>query len=199
MGEIEVLINQLNGVKQAVVVAREGADGQKRLVAYLVATDGHVVKSGIRAQLEEQLPDYMMPSAFVWLDELPKTTSGKVDKKQLPAPEQKRPDLAVAYRKPRTPLEQTIAGLWIDLLQVDKVGLDDNFFELGGNSLLAQKTVAALKLHQQTLPVTKLYQFPTIAGIANFLQPQKRNQLPEQRRVPKASLKKKGHLRNRPT
>ncbi|GAB4045354.1 amino acid adenylation domain-containing protein [Spirosoma litoris] len=176
LGEVEVIINQLTGVKQAVVVAREGNDGQKRLVAYLVAIDAHVSKASIRTQLEQQLPDYMMPSAFVWLDELPKTSSGKVDKKQLPAPEQKRPDLAVAYQKPRTDLERKIAGLWAELLQIDKVGLDDNFFELGGNSLLAQKTVAQLKQQQQTLPVTKLYQYPTIAGIVTYLQPQKTEQ-----------------------
>ncbi|QMW05862.1 polyketide synthase [Spirosoma foliorum] len=176
LGEVEVIINQLTGVKQAVVVAREGNDGQKRLVAYLVAIDAQVSKASIRTQLEQQLPDYMMPSAFVWLDELPKTSSGKVDKKQLPGPEQKRPDLAVPYQKPRTDLERKIAGLWAELLQIDKVGLDDNFFELGGNSLLAQKTVAQLKQQQQTLPVTKLYQYPTIAGIVTYLQPQKTEQ-----------------------
>ncbi|QDK79695.1 amino acid adenylation domain-containing protein [Spirosoma sp. KCTC 42546] len=173
LGEVEVSINQLPGVKQAVIVAREGTDSQKRLVAYLVATNDQVAKSGIRTQLEQQLPDYMMPSAFVWLDELPKTSSGKVDKKQLPAPERKRPELDIAYRKPKSELEQTIARIWIDLLQVDKVGLDDNFFELGGNSLLAQKTVASLKQYEQTLPVTKLYQFPTVAGIAGYLNPLK--------------------------
>ena len=176
LGEIEVIISQLTGVKQSVVVARESDDGQKRLVAYVVATDGQVAKTSLRAQLEQQLPDYMMPSAFVWLDELPKTSSGKVDKKQLPAPERKRPELDVAYRKPRTELERSIASLWINLLQVDKIGLDDNFFELGGNSLLAQKTVTSLKQQKHILPVTKLYQYPTIAGMAAYLQSQKSEQ-----------------------
>ncbi|QIP11495.1 amino acid adenylation domain-containing protein [Spirosoma aureum] len=172
LGELEVIINQLQGVKQAVVVAREGIGGQKQLIAYLVSSGETKENVGIRKELEQRLPDYMMPSAFVWMDDFPKTSSGKVDKKKLPAPEQKRPELAVTYRKPKTSLEQTIANVWATLLQLDKVGLDDNFFELGGNSLLAQKIVAALKQEQQSLPVTKLYQYPTIAGIARYLQPQ---------------------------
>ncbi|GAB3899445.1 polyketide synthase [Spirosoma agri] len=171
LGELEVVINQIDGVKQAVVVAREGADGNKRLVAYLVSTTDHQDSLGVRKALEQGLPDYMMPSAFVWMDDFPKTTSGKVDKKKLPNPEQKRPELAVVYRKPKTEIERTVAAIWADLLQLDKVGLDDNFFELGGNSLLAQKIVAALKEKQYTLPVTKLYQYPTVEGITRYLQP----------------------------
>ena len=171
LGEVEVIVSQIVGIKQAVVVAREGADGQKRLVAYLVSANGQVNESVLRRELEQCLPDYMIPSAFVWLNDLPKTSSGKVDKKNLPMPERKRPELAVAYRKPKTVLEITVARIWADLLQVDKIGLDDNFFELGGNSLLAQKTVSALAQERHTLPVTKLYQYPTITGIARYLQP----------------------------
>ena len=113
----------------------------------------------------------MIPSAFVWMDELPKTSSGKVDKKLLPKPEIKRPDLGVLYKAPATKMEKAIADCWVTLLQLDKVGLHDNFFELGGNSLLALKTVTRLKeLHQYHLPITKLYQYPTISGIAAFLE-----------------------------
>lgn len=171
LGEVELIISQLPGVKQVVAVARDGADEQKQLVAYVVPTDESVVKSDIRTQLAEQLPNYMMPSAFVWLDELPKTSSGKVDKKRLPEPALNRPELGVSYRKPKTELEQTLARVWGQALQVDKVGVDDNFFELGGNSLLAQKTVAALQAAHYTLPVTKLYQYPTVAGVARYLEP----------------------------
>lgn len=171
LGEVEVVLNHTTGIQQAVVVAREDKSGQKQLVAYLIASSGQPDTSMVRKELNQRLPDYMTPSAFVWLDEFPQTTSGKVDKKQLPAPERKRAELSVAYRKPKTPLEQTIAAIWTGILEVDKVGLDDNFFELGGNSLLAQKTVAALQQQQHTLPVTKLYQFPTIAGIVRYLQP----------------------------
>ncbi|GAB3718552.1 amino acid adenylation domain-containing protein [Spirosoma lituiforme] len=171
LGEIEVILNHTAGIKQAVVLARETADAQKQLIAYLIASPAYTDTATIRRELEQRLPEYMMPSAFVWMDEFPKTSSGKVDKKQLPEPSRDRPEQTSAYRKPRTKLEQTIAGIWSTLLRIDKIGLDDNFFELGGNSLLAQKTVAALAHEQYVLPVTKLYQYPTVAGIVLYLHP----------------------------
>jgi len=170
-GEIEVLLNQQSGIQQAVVIAREDSPGQKRLVAYLISSNGRKDTMSIRQAIEKHLPDYMIPSAFVWMDELPKTSSGKVDKKLLPKPEIKRPELSVLYKAPGTKIEKVIADCWMALLQLDKVGLHDNFFELGGNSLLALKTVAALKLqHRYELPITKLYQHPTVSGISNFLE-----------------------------
>jgi amino acid adenylation domain-containing protein len=170
LGEIEVVLNQTPGIKQAVVMAWNSVAGQQ-LVAYLISADGQSDTLAVRKAVDQRLPDYMLPSAFVWLDDFPKTSSGKVDKKRLPAPERKRPESAGPYRKARTELEKAIERIWVSLLELDKIGLDDNFFELGGNSLLAQKTVVGLKQVNQTLPITKLYQFPTIAGVANFLQP----------------------------
>ncbi|QKZ13419.1 polyketide synthase [Spirosoma sp. KUDC1026] len=170
LGEIEVVLNQTPGIKQAVVMARSGPAGQQ-LIAYLISADGQSDILAVRNAIDQRLPDYMLPSAYVWLNDFPKTSSGKVDKKRLPAPERKRPESAGPYRKPRTELEKTIERIWVSLLELDTVGLDDNFFELGGNSLLAQKTVAGLKQEKLTLPITKLYQFPTIAGVANYLQP----------------------------
>lgn len=177
LGEVEAIINQLEGVQQAVVVAREGADAQKQLIAYLVPATTALETSVVRHQLEQRLPDYMLPAAIIWLKELPKTTSGKVDKQQLPAPERTRPALSVAFRRPKTALEKRIAQVWSHVLQIDTVGLDDNFFELGGNSLLAQKTVAQLKGQQITLPITKLYQYPTVAGIIGFLEQRTHSQV----------------------
>jgi amino acid adenylation domain-containing protein len=170
LGEIEVLINQLNDIQQAIVVAREDVIGQKRLVAYLVSAKNEPNTAYVRKSIEQQLPDYMVPSAFVWLNELPKTTSGKVDRKALPKPDMERPELSVLYKAPSTPLEKNITGVWMELLLLDKIGIDDNFFQLGGNSLLALKTVAALK-HRFNLevPITKLYQFPTVSGIVNLV------------------------------
>jgi amino acid adenylation domain-containing protein len=172
-GEIELLLNQQPGLKQAVVIAREDLSGQKRLVAYLVSSDHSKDLQSLRHSIEKQLPDYMMPSAFVWMDELPKTTSGKIDKKNLPEPQMKRPDLSVIYKAPVKKIEKNISSCWSRLLGLDRVGLNDNFFELGGNSLLALKTIAELKqLYLYNLPITKLYQFPTVAGITNYLQPE---------------------------
>jgi amino acid adenylation domain-containing protein len=170
IGEIEVLISQLDNIKQAVVTAPADAAGQKRLVAYLVASGDKEDTETVRKSLEEQLPDFMLPSAYVWLKELPKTTSGKVDRKVLPKPDIKRPELDVFYKAPSNQTEKSIAVVLIELLQFDKVGVDDNFFQLGGNSLLALKTVALLKQRfNYEVPITKLYQYPTIAGIAKLI------------------------------
>ncbi|MES2061088.1 MAG: amino acid adenylation domain-containing protein [Bacteroidota bacterium] len=171
VGEIEVLLNQLDGISQSVVVAREDVPGQKRLVAYLVASGGKKDIAFLRDSIEQKLPDYMMPSAFVWVDGFAKTTSGKVDRNALPAPDTQRPELSVLYQAPNTIAEKRIAAIWAELLQLDKVGVFDNFFELGGNSILALKTVAALKKqYNYTLPITKLYQYPTVNGIASYLE-----------------------------
>ncbi|OUJ73689.1 type I polyketide synthase [Hymenobacter crusticola] len=170
LAEVEVAITELGGVKQAVVVAQETASGQKQLVAYLVASATQQDTPAIRKALAAKLPDYMVPSAFMWMDDFPKTSSGKVDKKLLPKLEGRRPELATLYRKPTTLVEKNIASTLSELLGIDKVGLDDNFFELGGNSLLAQRTVAVLKgQHNYILPVTKLYQYPTIEKIVTYL------------------------------
>ena len=170
-GEIEVVLNQQKGIQQAIVVAREDVPGQKRLIAYLVSSDGKKDTPLIRQAIEQHLPDYMIPSAFVWIHELPKTSSGKVDKKLLPIPQIKRPELSVLYKAPTTASQKKIAQSFMDVLQLDKVGIEDNFFELGGNSLLALKTVARLKeAYKLDLPITKLYQHPTVRGIVQFLE-----------------------------
>jgi amino acid adenylation domain-containing protein len=171
VGEIEVLLNQLEGIQQSVVAAREDVPGQKRLIAYLVSSGEKKDIAYLRESIEQKLPDYMMPSAFVWVDGFSKTTSGKIDRNALPAPDMQRPELSVLYQTPVTVVEKQVANLWAELLQLDKVGIFDNFFELGGNSILALKTVATLKkLYNHSLPITKLYQYPTISGIASYLE-----------------------------
>lgn len=170
IGEIEVLINQLNDIQQAVVVAREDVPGSKRLVAYMISGNDKPDTDYVRKSIEKQLPDFMHPSAYVWVKEFPKTTSGKVDRKVLPKPDLKRPELSVLYKAPSTPIEKNITNIWMELLLLDKIGTDDNFFELGGNSLLALKTVAELKhKFNYEVPITKLYQFPTINGLVNLI------------------------------
>ncbi len=170
LGEVEVVLNQLENIRQAIVIAREDAAGQKRLIAYLISSTKEQNTAEIRKSLEHQLPDFMLPSAYVWINELPKTTSGKVDRKALPNPGLERPDLAVLYKAQSTRMEKNIIGVWNSLLQIDKIGIDDDFFLLGGNSLLALKTVAALKQELNLdVPITKLYQYPTISGLVSFL------------------------------
>lgn len=189
LGEIEVALTRQTGVRQAVVVAREDAPGLKRLIAYVVPETPDLDLNEVRKTLTAQLPDFMWPAQFVALDEIPQTTAGKVDKKRLPNPQVQRPELSVLYRKPVTTLEKLITNLWADLLQLDRVGVDDNFFELGGNSLLAQKTIAGLQQQGYTLPITKLYQYPTVkqlaetVGIAPANRPHHRRFGSEQRSV----------------
>ncbi|MCX2479527.1 amino acid adenylation domain-containing protein [Pedobacter sp. MC2016-15] len=169
LGEIEVQLNNIEGIKQAIVISKNDTAGQSRLLAYLVSANGTENTVEVRKYLEEQLPDYMIPSAFVWMQDLPKTSSGKVDKKALPAPERKRPELSVLYLAPKTPDEKKIAAAWASVLELDTVGINDNFFELGGNSLLALKTVSLLRsAHHMELPITKLYQFPSISQITKY-------------------------------
>lgn len=169
VGEIEAILARQPAVEQVVVIAREDVPGQKQLVAYLILS-AEKDPATLRHAVAESLPDFMMPAHFVLLSELPRTTSGKVDRLALPKPSSERPILSVLYRAPQTTTEKQLATLWMSLLQLDQVGIDDNFFDLGGNSLLAQQTVAQLaQQHSLTLPVTKLYQFPTVAGIARFL------------------------------
>ena len=175
LGEIEVTISKQENIKQAVVIAREDVPGQKMLVAYIISNSNERNEALLRKGISKTLPDYMVPSTIVWMTEFPKTSSGKVDRKSLPKPEFSRPELGVLYKKPVSIIEKNISQIWSEILQIEKIGTDDNYFELGGNSLLAQKAVSLLKLrHNYDLPITKLYQFPTIAGIQNYLHPEKK-------------------------
>ena len=140
LGEVEVLLKDHAGVRDAVVVAREDEPGQRHLVAYFVSGDG-TAPEDLRSFLQGKLPSYMIPAAFVELDALPITTSGKVDRKALPKPERQLP----GYRAPRTPEEEILCGIYADLLSLERVGIDDNFFSLGGHSLLAMQLASRVR------------------------------------------------------
>ncbi len=175
LGEVEIAISKLPHIKQAVVVASTHFSAQPQLIAY-VQTDNITLKNdtSFREKVSSVLPEYMLPSYYVWVNEFPKTSSGKVNKKALPVPEYKRPSNAPIYKKPKTEVQKHIAKIWSDILRIPKIGIADNFFEMGGTSLLAQKTVSALRLnYQYEVPIIKLYQHPTIAELANFLEPKK--------------------------
>ena len=113
----------------------------------------------------------MIPSAFVRLDELPLTPNGKIDRKALPEPDQDRPELGNIYQAPRTPIEESIASVWAEVLKVDKIGIHDNFFELAGHSLLATRVISRLRaVFQVDLPLRCLFETPTIFGLAHRAQ-----------------------------
>ena len=168
LGEIETILARHPGVREAVVVAREDVPGDAHLVAYLVAGQHQAPSvTELRSFLEQKLPDYMVPSVLVWLDALPLTANGKVDRRALPAPEQTRPELDGDFIAPRTPEEKLLAGIWAEVLGVERVGIHDNFFELGGNSLSATRVIARLPEELQSrLPLRRIFEAPTIARLA---------------------------------
>jgi amino acid adenylation domain-containing protein len=172
LGEIEAVLSQHPAVQQAVVLARDDIPGDKRLIAYIVNANGSAPSAhDLRSYLQQKLPDYMMPSAFVFLDTLPLTPNGKLDRKALPAPDQSRADFDDAFVAPRTPVEEILANIWADVLKLDKVGIHDNFFHLGGHSLLATQVVSRVNhSFQINLPLRRLFETPTIAGLADFIQ-----------------------------
>ncbi|WP_139340900.1 non-ribosomal peptide synthetase, partial [Pseudomonas sp. KK4] len=169
LGEIEALIGAQPGVRQSVVLAREDVPGDKRLVAY-VTCDGPAHVDGWRKTLGAALPDYMVPSAFVVLVELPLTDNGKLNRKALPAPDlQAAPD---AQDPPRTPAEQQLAALWAELLNVPltQIGRDSHFFYLGGHSLLAAVLFARLRQQFATVPALRsVFEHPTLEALAALL------------------------------
>jgi len=172
LGEIEATLGQHPAVQEAIVLARDDDGTGARLAAYVVPvrTEPAPTTSDLLRFLQARLPDYMMPAAFMLLDTLPLTPSGKVDRRALPIPDANRPDLEVAYLAPRTPLEQVLAQIWEDVLGVERVGVHDNFFELGGHSLLAIQVVSRIRAALHTdLPLRRLFETPTIDGLATSL------------------------------
>jgi hypothetical protein len=171
LGEIEAALARHPAVRQSVTVVREDAPGDQRLVAYLVPRQPDAVRvDELRQFLLAWLPDHMVPAVFVCLDALPQTPHGKIDRRALPAPAGDRPELRTSYVAPRTRLERVIAGIWRELLQVDKVGLRDNFFDLGGNSLLLVRAHARLcRTLDVTLPVIAMLEHPTVGALAALL------------------------------
>ncbi|PYF76881.1 polyketide synthase [Pedobacter nutrimenti] len=167
LAEIENVLREAPGVNQCAVIARTYDEQDKQLYAYVV-TDNTYTKNGALNYLHTKLPDYMVPPFLYELDHIPLTGNGKTDKDALPRMDASEL-LSSLYNPPKTALEKELTTIWKDLLQVKRTGIDDNFFELGGNSLLAQKLVLLLKNTDHYLPVAKLYQYPTIAGIAAFL------------------------------
>ncbi|HEU4886738.1 MAG TPA: amino acid adenylation domain-containing protein, partial [Thermoanaerobaculia bacterium] len=171
LGEIEAKLSQCAGVREAVVLAREDAAGDKRLVAYLVPQDGVVLEAvALRAALQSQLPEYMVPSAFVFLEALPLTPNGKLDRKALPAP-QTSALIAREYEAPEGEVEQTLAALWQELLRVERVGRHDRFFELGGHSLLAMKLTSHIRAaFGVELPLRQLFANSTLSALAEVVR-----------------------------
>ncbi|MBE7553881.1 MAG: amino acid adenylation domain-containing protein [Anaerolineales bacterium] len=171
VAEIEMALLGHPAVKEAVVVAQEDVPTDKHLVAYLVPKEPAPTISELHCFLKEKLPDYMLPSTFVMQKALPLTSTGKIDRHILPPPDPVRPNLNGMYVAPRTPVEQRLAGIWIQLLRLEQVGVHDNFFELGGHSLLAIQVISRLReAFQVELSLRNLFEAPTVASLAERIE-----------------------------
>ena len=168
LGEIEAVLAQHQAVRQVVVLAREDMPGDKRLVAYVLPAAGDAPVTGeLRDYLRQKLPEHMVPSAFVLLNGFPRTSSGKVDRSALPAPDQQSSEAPSTYVAPRGAVERLLASICTEVLGVERIGAHDDFFTLGGHSLLATRVIARLETALGVeLPVRLLFEAPTIAGLA---------------------------------
>ena len=161
LGEVQAALAGLDGVEQAVVIAREDRPGDKRLVGYVTGTAD---PAAARARLAERLPAYMVPAAVVVMDALPLTVNGKLDTRALPAPEYQDTD---HYRAPTSAVEEILAGIYAQVLGLERVGVDDSFFDLGGDSLSAMRVVAAVNTGLDAgLAVRAVFEAPTVAQLA---------------------------------
>ncbi|HEX7182532.1 MAG TPA: amino acid adenylation domain-containing protein [Thermoanaerobaculia bacterium] len=175
LGEIEAHLVQHPAVREAAVTAREDLPGSRRLVAYIVPLQpGRPGNEGLRdelpAYLRGRLPEYMVPSAVVVMDALPLNANGKVDRRALPEPDWER-SRGKGYAAPRGPLEELLAGIFAEVLRTEAVGADDDFFGLGGHSLLATQVISRVReLCRVELPLRRLFEAPTVAGLAAHVE-----------------------------
>lgn len=166
--EIEAALRKHAGIRQTAIVPYDDASGEKRLAAYFVSGQT-LAPEDLRRSLTEQLPEYMVPSAFVRVDEIPLTANGKVDLKALPSPEQQAP-AEHKFVAPRNSDEEKLVGIWQEVLKMDRVGVTDNFFELGGHSLLATQIISRIRsTFKVQMPLHSFLESPTVAGLAEKL------------------------------
>ncbi|MGY8686713.1 MAG: condensation domain-containing protein, partial [Verrucomicrobiales bacterium] len=170
LGEIENVLNQHPQVREAVVLAREDQPGDKRLAGYIVSNGTPPSIEELRQTLKLKVPDYMVPSGFVYLAEFPLTPNGKLDRKALTAPESDRPDLDSLYVAPTSEAEQVIARIWMEVLCGEQVGVDYNFFELGGDSILSIQIISKCRKAGYALSPKHLFDYQTVAELAHAAQ-----------------------------
>jgi myxalamid-type nonribosomal peptide synthetase MxaA len=169
LGEIESVLLNHSAVQETVVVAREGASGDKKLIAYLVINqDRSTTANELQMFLKEKLPEYMVPASFVILEQMPRTPNGKVDRKALPTPDSlNQMGLGNTYVPPRTPTEEILTHIWADVLGIERVGIHDDFFALGGHSLLMTPlTLKIRQMFQIKLSMREFFAEPTVAELA---------------------------------
>ncbi len=186
LGEIEAALGEHPNIQQTAVITHTDDFNQKQLIAYYVLQGETALTVDIlRLFLQQKLPDYMIPSAFIPLEAMPLTSNGKIDRKSLPEPDITRPDLAQSYIGSRSPQEQILVEIWSSVLQLKRVGIHDNFFDLGGHSLLATQVISRIeKAIGISLPLRTIFEKPTIAGLSAALNQLSRPDAPPPPIVP---------------
>ncbi|WP_323379541.1 amino acid adenylation domain-containing protein, partial [Streptomyces durbertensis] len=187
LGEIEAALSRRGGIRQAVVIVRNDlGNDQADLVAYLVPEEGTGTPSTseLREALAEDLPGYMIPRNFVFLDELPLTSQGKLDHRALPAPGGERPDMAVEFEPALPGVEEQLAGIWSEVLGVDRVGRHDNFFDLGGDSIRSIQVLGQARAQGVAFELQDLFRTPTLAGLAEVAEASGDSAVPGRLREP---------------
>jgi acyl carrier protein len=171
-GEVTAVLSQHPAIRECVVVGRQDEQDQPYLAAYVVTPSKHsVTGSELRVFLSERLSAAMVPTAYVFLKQLPLTANGKLDRRALPAPERRSAEIEKIFVAPRTPVEQTLAEIWSEILQVERVGIDDNFFDLGGHSLLATQVMSRVRtVFEIEIPLRSLFESPSVAGLAERIE-----------------------------
>ena len=182
VAEVETALRQHEKIKEVAVVGRSDPSGNSRLVAYVVpAAKIETSASTLRQFLSHKLPDYMIPASFIFLECLPVTPNGKINRRLLPEPGRSRPDLATPMASPRNDVEQELVRVWAEVLALDMVGIEDNFFDLGGDSLSASRIIArVLARFQLDIPMSQLFNSPTIADMAIVITAHQGKTLSEQ-------------------
>ena len=169
LGEVETALLNSTQIKEAIVIAREDETGTKQLCAYLVGEDAITIGE-LREALSQQLPNYMIPSYFIQLDQMPLTSNGKIDRKALPAPKEHMLK-GMEYEAPRTMVEQQLVSIWEEVLGVENIGILDNFFELGGDSIKSIQVSSRLYQAGYQVQMDHLFKNPTIASLIPYVQP----------------------------
>jgi acyl carrier protein len=199
LAEIEAALSRHPAVRECIVAANESGSGQKILVGYITCEKGHPPEANeLRNYLRERLPDYMVPTVFLTLESIPRTASGKVDRKALPDPASRLAQLETSYVAPRTEFERKITAIWQEALGVEKVGVDDNFFDLGGHSILMAEIFTRLQKEiNKEITIAELFEYPTVASLARWLSRDKTGRSPAQKSKETSERFKEGRSRLR--
>jgi amino acid adenylation domain-containing protein len=172
LGEIESAISQFGTIKNNVVIVREDTPGDKKLVAYIIKKENEEIDNAeLRVFLKTKIPDYMVPSAFVYIEQFPLTPNGKIDRKVLPSPLEAAPQQAKTYLEPQTEMEKRLAPIWCDVLKIQRIGIDENFFEIGGHSMIAVTLMVKIEKELgKRLPLATLFDHSNIHDMAQLLE-----------------------------